>query len=411
VYYDVRFNHLFREIWKMSRKEGARLTKATIPALVCLLFGLAGCGGGSGSSTGPVGPIVPQQVFATIDAPGAGTSQTEGTFPVDINASGDVVGFFYTDSNVSHSFLRTHDGTLKVFDPSTFDASPLLGSSASAINASGQIAGSFWAPLAPPTPGQFPTELLRGYLRTGPEEFQLIEFIRAVLGQPQTYTTVNALSINDAGVVAGSIISNAGLFGGFVRPQGSDPSFFTPPGATSVTSSYAFNCRINATGTVAGFFWQTGATYRSFVVAPDGTVTEVGAPGASTTVNTGTLANDISASGVIVGQILVIGGSHSFVRAADGTFTVFDPPLAGNGGSTAQSINDRGAIAGAYADQNNLTHGYIRAVDGTFVTVDEPNASEAANTVGTFISRINVNGAIVGQYFDAAGVRHGFVRE
>jgi hypothetical protein len=373
-----------------------------------LLFALAGCGG-AGSVATP--PIVAQQVFSTIDAPGAGTSGGDGTFPMDINASGDVVGYFYTASNVNHSFLRTHDGTLREFDPPTFYADPHAGSSALAINASGQIVGSFLQPLTPAEGGEFPLVLPRGYVETGPEEFQLIEFIRAVVGEPQTYTSVSALSINDSGAVAGSIVSDAGLLGGFVQMQGDDPSFFSPPGATALTSTDSFKCRINAAGTVAGFFWQTGGTYRSFVVPPGGTLTEIVAPGVGTTVNTGTLAGDINASGVIVGQIQATGSTHSFVRAADGTFTVFDPPLAGSEGSYASSINDSGVIAGAYTDGNNLTHGYIRAADGTFETVDEPNASQAANGKGTTIFRINANGAIVGLYFDAAGVQHGFVRE
>jgi hypothetical protein len=372
-----------------------------------LLLGLAGCG----QANAPVSPIVPQQVFYTIDAPGAGTSSSDGTFPVDINASGDVVGYFYTESNVNHSFLRMHDGTLTEFDPPAEYTDPFAGSSASAINASGQIVGSVLEPLTPPEAGEFRLVLPRGYVETGPGAFELIQFTRVVIGEPQTYTSVSAFSINDAGAFAGSIGSDAGSVEGFVQMPGSDPIFFSPPGSTVLTSTSSFNCRINVTGTVTGYFWQTGATFRSFVVTSDGTLTEIVAPGAGTTVNTGTLASDINAFGVIVGQILLTGSTHSFMRAADGTFTVFDPPLAGSGGSVASSINDGGVIAGAYSDANNLTHGYIRATDGTFETVDEPNASHAANTKGTFISRINVNGAIVGQYFDAAGVRHGFVRE
>jgi len=134
--------------------------------------------------------------------------------------------------------------------------------------------------------------------------------------------------------------------------------------------------------------------------------------GAGTTLSTGTLALDINASGVIVGGVVGTGSiSHSFMRAADGTFTVFDPPGTGTGGSVAESINDSGVIAGGYSDANNVQHGYIRTADGTFETVDEPNASQAANSQGTLIQRINASGAIVGRYFDAAGVEHGFVRE
>jgi hypothetical protein len=54
---------------------------------------------------------------------------------------------------------------------------------------------------------------------------------------------------------------------------------------------------------------------------------------------------------------------HGFVRAADGTISDFDAP--GSAGTSANSINGEGVIAGAYTDANIVWHGFVRAADGT----------------------------------------------
>lgn len=323
---------------------------------------------------------------------------------MDINASGDVAGLYVNSSQSSQSFLRTHDGTLTEFDPPDTTSGVYEGSMAFGINDAGAIVGSF------NTTSQIPTKIVvAGYQRTPGGNIEPINFPGTVASDSSTY----AACIDSGGEVAGYYFdSNSGQNAGFIQSSTGQFTAFVLPGATPQIGLGALSCRINATGNVAGLYFQGFVPFRSFLATADGTVTEIAAPGAGTTLNAGTLALDINASGVIVGGVVGTGSiSHSFMRAADGTFTVFDPPGTGTGGSVAESINDSGVIAGGYSDANNVQHGYIRAVDGTFETVDEPNASQAANSQGTFIQRINASGAIVGHYFDAAGVEHGFVRE
>ena len=95
--------------------------------------------------------------------------------------------------------------------------------------------------------------------------------------------------------------------------------------------------------------------------------------------------------------------NHGFLRAADGTFTAFDPlgstaPF----GTTAVGINPAGSIVGGYFDGITF-HGFLRAADGTFTTVDPPGS--AASSPGG----INPAGGIAGSYFDASGAAHGFL--
>jgi hypothetical protein len=44
--------------------------------------------------------------IATFDAPGAGTGAGEGTFPLNINDCGDVIGFFIDANVVPYGFIR-----------------------------------------------------------------------------------------------------------------------------------------------------------------------------------------------------------------------------------------------------------------------------------------------------------------
>src|SRR6266851_9014766 len=55
--------------------------------------------------------------FATFDAPGAGTSKNQGTFPASINAAGDVVGMYFDSNNAYHGFVRAaSSGSITAID-------------------------------------------------------------------------------------------------------------------------------------------------------------------------------------------------------------------------------------------------------------------------------------------------------
>ena len=117
---------------------------------------------------------------------------------------------------------------------------------------------------------------------------------------------------------------------------------------------------------------------------------------------------------------------HGFLRAPDGTFTIFDDPAAGtcstscgtigNGqGTRAYAINPSGEITGFYTDNTGRCHGYVRAANGSFTQIDAPDAGTGPFPQGTFPSEftpmgINPLGAITGFYVDASSVQHGFVR-
>ena len=165
-------------------------------------------------------------------------------------------------------------------------------------------------------------------------------------------------------------------------------------------------------------------------VNADGTktiITTFDAPGAGTGAGQGTFANGMNDSGAITGFIRDPNAArHAFLRAPDGTFTIFDDPGAGtcsmscgtigNGqGTRAYAINSSGQITGFYTDNSARCHGFVRAANGTFTQIDAPDAGTGPFPQGTFPSEftpagINPAGAITGFYVDANAVRHGFVR-
>jgi hypothetical protein len=156
-------------------------------------------------------------------------------------------------------------------------------------------------------------------------------------------------------------------------------------------------------------------------------ITTFDAPGAGTAAGQGTFANGMNDLGAITGFIRDTNSArHGYLRAPDGTFTIFDDPNAGicsascgtigpGQGTRAYAINPSGEIAGFYSDNTGRCHGYVRAANGTFTQIDAPDAGTGPFPQGTFPSEftpmgINPAGAIIGFYVDASSVQHGFVR-
>ena len=157
------------------------------------------------------------------------------------------------------------------------------------------------------------------------------------------------------------------------------------------------------------------------------TFTKFDAPGAGTAAGQGTFPSGINPAGAITGFIRDANlARHGFLRAPNGTFTMFDDPAAGtcsascgtigNGqGTRAYAISPAGTITGFFTDTSAHCHGYMRAANGTFTQIDAPDAGTGPFPQGTFPSEftadgINPTGTITGFYVDASSVQHGFVR-
>ena len=134
------------------------------------------------------------------------------------------------------------------------------------------------------------------------------------------------------------------------------------------------------------------------------TITTFDAPGAGTAAGQGTIAFAINLSGAITGFTRDANNArHGFLRAPDGTFTIFDDPAAGTcstscgtigigQGTRAYAINPSGQIAGFYTDNSARCHGYVRAANGTFTQIDAPDAGTGPFPQGTFPLKYHSNG-------------------
>jgi uncharacterized membrane protein len=243
-------------------------------------------------------------------------------------------------------------------------------------------------------------------------------FVRDANGTITTFDPAGssgAQSIGDDGTVAGGFVDVNGAHGYLRAPDGTFTTF-DPTGNPSAVNIVIPN-QINSGGAVAGTYIDTSGVYHGFLRDSNGNITTLDAPGAGTAEDTGTEIADMNTGGVMAGGIGVgvingVGTTHSLVRSANGTYSIFDPPQAGGVSSFAEGVNDSGAIVGTYRDSTLVRHGYLQQSDGTFVSFDDPNAAQLPLTnmnVGTTALRINASGAVVGYYSDSAGVRHAFV--
>ncbi len=114
----------------------------------------------------------------------------------------------------------------------------------------------------------------------------------------------------------------------------------------------------------------------------------------------------ISDHGVIAGSYDDnVGYAHGFLRAADGTYTIFDPTNSVE--TLVHGMNNKGATVGFYYNPNVADFGFVRSPNGKIVDIVYPGA-KTSTTVAVAINDVDV---IVGTYIDGAtGYIIGFVR-
>ncbi len=195
--------------------------------------------------------------------------------------------------------------------------------------------------------------------------------------------------INDLNEVTGNYSDDAGVSHGFVRdPQGRITTF-------DASESLTLPLAINNEGAVAGYGLGV-----AFIRAVDGSIVTFSVPGA-----TSTSAQSINNRGAVAGEAYESGNTyHAFLRTSDGTIQAFD--VANATSTIAVSINDQGIITGSYND-GTTNHGFLRLADGSIVTFDAPGAYGRQGTVPYSIDNGNT---VVGFYEGKDFAFHGFAR-
>lgn len=214
-------------------------------------------------------------------------------------------------------------------------------------------------------------------------------------GRPFTITTFDApgagtgveegtfaYGINASGAIAGDFEDSNRVVVAYVR---------TPDGALTdikiahSSSSFAFG--INASGVVIGEYFVNGFGGINFSRTPQGALSRIVARGFNNL-----QAESIDEAGTITGTVGNVDGNmtHGFVRATDGTITLFDPP---HSFGTYPSSIAAGTITGFYEDPGPNFFGFLRTADGVFTSFKAPNGGALQNVTG-----INVSGAVTGSY-------------
>src|SRR3569832_242252 len=157
---------------------------------------------------------------------------------------------------------------------------------------------------------------------------------------------------------------------------------------TYVTFDETHASAVNATNTVTGAT-RSGDGFSGLIRTVDGTVTPFAVPGAKQT-----LPASINDAGAVAGAY----DSGDFIRSPDGSITTFAIPAS----AEVVSINNTGDITGWYND-GVVVHAFVRAADGTITTFDGPGAP-----VETIPAGMNDKGVITGFY--TGEHERGFIR-
>ena len=238
--------------------------------------------------------------------------------------------------------------------------------------------------------------MFHGFLRTAAGTFTTLD--APDVGSSNTFPT----AINSSGTVAGSFADASSVGHVFLRTSAGTYTTIDPP--NSVSTGFG---GLNDAGEITGYFSDTStSSLRNFVRAPDGTFTVFNGPNPMPSqVGPG----KINAAGTFAGSDVDTNGVfHGLLRAADGTQTTFDAPGAGTAnkeGTLAIGINASGVALGA-AIAPGVQHGFVRAADNTYTTFDPPGPP----AFGLVAQNINDSGSIVGGYKDAGGAYHGYLR-
>jgi hypothetical protein len=283
---------------------------------VVLCFGyfllgiLFGCG--SGGSSGTASPSTP--AFYSIDVPTAGTLKRQGTFPVGVNANGQIAGYAQDSAYVYIGFVKSSGGDLTTFQYSPGQFTSVQGTVCDGINSSGTALCRF-------------------------ESSGTAIFTRSWAGVPTPVilpsgdTSWNPAAINDQGDVAGQFEDSNFQFHAYLRVNDGTFTAFDPP-----TGGVSGISRINDADETIGEFIDGQNRLHGFLRTVDGVFTQIDAPGPSGEATYLTNLYGINSSGAMVGSVRAASGDYGFLRTTDGTVTLIDPPGVGGPGSYASDI-------------------------------------------------------------------------
>ena len=282
-----------------------------------------------------------------------------GTFPIEMDASGRIVGTAHETGGPATVFVRNTDGTI------TLTNAPL-----------GSDWAGFWGTSGIVGRYADANGIEHGYV--GPIAGPFTQF--DVAGSTGTYPT----HANASGQVVGFWTDAADKVHGFVRSASGTITKFDVRGEAQTQPE-----AINSSGLVAGVAYSSTGVAEGFVGTPGGTLTTYSFPAGS--VYGSANMND---AGQIAGYYADRNfNSKGYFRDTNGTFTT----LTETGQVGVGDISPSGYIVGVFGGKyNGRKDGYLNRPNGTFATIEYPGANTIDST--TKAIDINVSGVIMGEY-------------
>jgi hypothetical protein len=349
----------------------------SIAAALCVLGSLTGAAHGSN--------INGEASYISFKVPAAA-----GTYPMAVNSSMTVTGYYLVTNSEAHGFIRTADGTID-----TFGVAGAVWTQPESINAAGDITGFYESTKG--APGNQP----QGFLRYADGRIITFDPPPQAGNAPKGFP----VSINDFDDIAGTVYNSNSSSYGFTRSREGVYSPQISFGDATVATA------INSSGSVVGYAssFAGGDATIGFVAHPDGYhfTFAVSLP-SSAACTAATFPETINAEGTIAGWYYAICPTYEtggFVMSPEGLVSVFQLP-----GAIAENyirINEVGDVTGAYTGTAGAQHGFVRNPYGTITTFDPPEGLFDA-MISTQPTSINDAGAITG-FYNQAGVT-GFIR-
>ncbi|MBS0448563.1 MAG: hypothetical protein JSR59_21790 [Proteobacteria bacterium] len=314
--------------------------------------------------------------YTVFDLPGGDTA------PVGINADGDIAGTYWTagDGTSGRGFVRSANGSVATFNVPAANAGTIV----FGINDAGTAVG-YWSAGLPQA------------------------FVRTRDGTIQSY------SVPGSNVtIAYAVNASGGFVGNYVTPTGGGGFVLLADGSLGLAEGETHFYAINAFGDAGGSTALNHPGQKGLIRYRDGTMLTFSVPpgvpaGDQATVtglnDSGTATGYAEVSCIVCAPRDVRG----FVRATDGTFSVFRVTTGQNqqtNDTRARAINADGVVVGEYyrSGGRGNAQGFVRDASGNITTFNVPRMK------ATLPTAINASGVVTGTCVDVHGTRHGFVR-
>jgi hypothetical protein len=258
-----------------------------------------------------------------------------------INSSGRIAGYF---GSGLHGHPNKGYVVSRPYGPRSFSSVNVPGSSqtqVSGINDKG-VAVGFFSRTNKGNPAL--NSDIGFYLKGG--KFHKVTFPTGNVSNPPIN---QLLGINNSGVAVGFFVDARGQAHAY-RYSTINHKFAM---LNINNSSNATATSISGSGSIAGFFTNSGGREVGFLLHPSGQVVTLSRPGADVT-----QAFGINVSGLVVGVYTVGSSTFGFTwQAGRGFRTVSDPN--GVGSTFVNGVNNAGDLVGFYTDRNGHTNGML----------------------------------------------------